>query len=261
MPVCKLYDAEIAYTDRGTGPALVLLHGFPLDSRIWDDAADFLEGKFRVITPDLRGFGRSISDQTFSIESLADDVHHFLAALGVSPCIVGGLSMGGYVAQALAKIYPADLKALVLIDTKSAADTAEGKVGREQMIDLVRKAGSRAIADQMFPKMIAAKSAKSPAAKKLRSIMEACPPLTIEHALAAMRDREDFTSLLLKLAVPILIVVGAEDAIASPEVARAMNQSAPRSKLAIVPGAGHMTPLETPEAFAEVMIGELRADR
>jgi 3-oxoadipate enol-lactonase len=261
MPICKLNDLKIAYTDRGAGPASVLLHGFPLDSRVWEEAADHLEGKFRVITPDLRGFGRSPSNAAFSIESLADDVHQFLTALQIVPYFVGGLSMGGYVAQAFAKKYPAELKALALIDTKAAADTAEGKAGREQMIELVRQKGSRAVADQMFPKMIAARSAESVAAKKLRSIMESCPALTIEHALAAMRDREDFTSLLPKLTIPILIVVGADDAIASPEVARAMHQSAPRSKLAIIPGAGHMVPLENPQAFAQAMIAELHPGR
>jgi pimeloyl-ACP methyl ester carboxylesterase len=165
--------------------------------------------------------------------------------------------MGGYVALAFAKQYPADLRALVLIDTKAAADTPEAKQGRQQMIDLVRRSGSKAIADQMFPKMIAARSAKSAAAAKLRTIMEACPPLTIQHALAAMRDRADYTALLTTLALPTLIVVGAEDAIASPEIARAMQAAVPRSSLAIIPDAGHMAPLENPEAFAKALVAEM----
>lgn len=257
MPICKLIDVEIAYTDRGAGPTLVLLHGFPLDSSIWDEAGDLLEYKFRVIAPDLRGFGASTCDRPFTIESLADDVHQFLTAIRVAPCILGGLSMGGYVALAFAKQYPADLRALVLIDTKAAADTPEAKQGRQQMIDLVRRSGSKAIADQMFPKMIAARSAKSAAAAKLRTIMEACPPLTIQHALAAMRDRADYTALLTTLAMPTLIVVGAEDAIASPEIARAMQAAVPRSSLAIIPDAGHMAPLENPEAFAKALVAEM----
>ncbi len=253
MAICKLDDVEIAYNDRGVGPALVLLHGFPLDSSVWDDAADFLEGKFRVITPDLRGFGRSADRKAFTIESLADDVHRFISAVDAVPCILGGLSMGGYVALAFAKKYPGDLKGLALIDTKAAADSPEAKEGRQKMIDLVRASGSSAIADQMFPKMIAQASAGAAAAKKLRSIMEACPALTIEHALAAMRDREDFTALLPKLEIPLLIVVGEQDAIASPEIARAMHKSAPRSRLLIIRGAGHMAPIEQPQAFADAI--------
>jgi pimeloyl-ACP methyl ester carboxylesterase len=254
MPVCRLNDANIAYTDRGTGPTLVLLHGFPLDKSIWDDAGYFLEQHFRVIAPDLRGFGESPCDRPFTIESLADDIHQILMSIGASPCILGGLSMGGYVALAFAKKYLSDLRALVLIDTKAAADTPEAKQVRQQMIDLVRQRGSKAIADQMFPKMMAPQSSESVVAIKLRSIMESCPPLTIEHALAAMRDREDYAALLPGLKIPTLIVVGAEDAIASPEVARAMHAAVPRSKLAIIPGAGHMAPLERPKAFADAMI-------
>lgn len=257
MPTCKANGIKIEYEERGSGPALVLLHGFPLDRRIWDDALKLLAAKFRVIAPNLRGFGQSTDDSPFTIESLAKDVHHFLDLIGALPCVLGGLSMGGYVAQGYAQQYPSDLNGLVLIDTKSAADTPEQKQGRQAMIDLVRKSGSKAVADQMFPKMIAAASAKSPAAQKLRSMMEACPPVTIEHALAAMRDRQDYTAMLPRLGKPILIVVGAEDAIASPEVARAMHAAAPGSKLAIIPGAGHMAPLENPKAFAEAMIAGL----
>jgi pimeloyl-ACP methyl ester carboxylesterase len=261
MPICSLNDLKIAYSDRGAGPALVLLHGFPLDSSIWDETSEYLEQHFRVITPDLRGFGRTASDQPFTIESLADDVHDFLKQLHVTAYFLGGLSMGGYIAQAFAKKYPADLRTLALINTKSAADTVEQKQGRQQMIELVRESGSRAIADQMFPKMIAASSTNSPAAKKLRSIMESCPPLTIEHALAAMRDREDYTPLLSTFAKPILIIVGDQDAIASPAIARAMHTAAPQSRLAIIPSAGHMSPLEQPRAFADALIADLHAHR
>jgi len=237
------------------------LHGFPLDNRVWNDAIDFLENKFRVIAPDLRGFGRSVSNQTFSVESLADDIHQLLASIGALPCFLGGLSMGGYVALAFVKKYLSDLRGLALIDTKAASDSPEAKQGRQQMIDLVRDAGSKAIADQMFPKMIALQSVNSVAAQKLRSIMDACPPLTIEHALAAMRDRADYTALLPMLTIPILIVVGAEDAIASPDVARAMHAAAPGSSVAVIPEAGHMAPLENPRAFADAMIAELITHR
>jgi pimeloyl-ACP methyl ester carboxylesterase len=255
MPICKLNDLKMSYAERGAGPALVLLHGFPLDGRIWEDAQTLLQRTFRVITPDLRGFGQSSNNQPFTIESLADDVHQFLAALGALPCILGGLSMGGYIALAYAKKYPSDLRGLALINTKAAADSAEGKLGRQQMIELVRQSGTIAIVNQMFPKMMAAGSAQSPAAGKLRSIMEACPPLTIEHALGAMRDREDYMALLGMLAIPILIVAGEQDAIVPLEVARGMHSAAPGSRLAIIKGAGHMSPIEQPAAFAEAIKG------
>jgi pimeloyl-ACP methyl ester carboxylesterase len=254
MPVCKLNELDVDYEESGSGRPLVLLHGFPLHRGVWEDSAKILAGRFRVIVPDLRGFGRTISEKPFTMESLADDVHQLLAALGATPCVLGGLSMGGYVAQAFAKKYPADLAGLVLIDTKSAADTAEGKQGRNQMIELARSSGSAAIAEQMFPKMIAASSVGTGAAAKLRAIMESCPVKTIEHALAAMRDREDYTSLFARLPVPLLVVVGDQDAISPPEVARAIVAGAPKGKLAMIAGAGHMVPIEKPAAFAEAIM-------
>jgi pimeloyl-ACP methyl ester carboxylesterase len=230
-------------------PTVALLHGFPLDATMWAAQLDALaEAGHRVVAPDLRGFGRSRSDSPFTIESFADDVHALLGAVGALPCVLVGLSMGGYVALAYVKKYPADLRGLVLIDTKAEADTAEAKQGRAKMIDLVRKDGSKAIADQMFPKMLAPDSAARPQlAKSLRSIMESCPPLTIEHALAAMRDRPDRSGELSSINVPTLVLVGDADAITPPDVAKSMAARIPRAQLATVRGSGHMSPMEQPE--------------
>jgi 3-oxoadipate enol-lactonase len=258
MPTCKLRGIEMAYTDRGQGQPLVLLHGFPLDRRVWDDCCALLENQYRVITPDLRGFGQTAFGGPFTIRSLADDVRELLIALDALPCILGGLSMGGYVALAFAEAFASDLNGLILIDTKSAADSTEAKQSRQQMSDLTRSGGSTAVASQMFPKMIAPASRGSAAAAKLLAIMEGCPALTIEHALAAMRDRADYTPMLARQEAPVLIVVGAEDAIASPAIARAMHEATPNSRLAIIPAAGHMAPIEQPAAFAEAVTDRLQ---
>jgi pimeloyl-ACP methyl ester carboxylesterase len=132
----------LPYTDRGRGDALVLLHGVPLDRRMWDAQVERLSDHYRVIAPDLRGFGRSVRHDPFTIESLADDIHLFLEQLMACPCVLAGLSMGGYVALAYAKKYQSDLRGLILVDTKAAGDTAEGRQGREKMIELVRLSGA-----------------------------------------------------------------------------------------------------------------------
>src|SRR5688572_5793193 len=119
MPERNVNGTTIAYEEKGQDTPLVLLHGFPLDSRIWKEQVASLSDRFRVITPDLRGFGRSKSNEPFTMESLADDVHALLADIGALPAILGGLSMGGYVALAYAKKYPTDLLGLMLIDTKA----------------------------------------------------------------------------------------------------------------------------------------------
>src|SRR4051794_15232486 len=118
MPTQTVNGVTLSYEERGKGLPLVLLHGFPLDGRVWDEQLADLSARCRVVAPDLRGFGRSRSETPFTIESLADDVHALLTAIGALPCVLGGLSMGGYVSLAYAKKYPADLRGLVPVDTR-----------------------------------------------------------------------------------------------------------------------------------------------
>jgi pimeloyl-ACP methyl ester carboxylesterase len=248
MPTQNINGTTLSYSERGAGPALVLLHGFPLDSRVWEAQVADLSNRFHVITPDLRGFGQSKSDTPFTMESMADDVHGLLQKVGALPAVLGGLSMGGYIALAYVKKYPTDLRGLVLVDTKAEGDTPEGKQGRTKMIDLVRQKGAPAVAEQMMPKMLAADTAsrRPDVARTLRSIMEACPPRTIEHALVALRDRADHSADLPSVPVPTLIIVGDADAITPPAAAQGMHKAIPNSKLVTIRGAGHMTPMEQP---------------
>jgi len=125
MPYRTINDTLLSYHEQGAGKPLVLLHGFPLDRRIFDHQIGELSKNSRVIAPDLPGFGQSKSDKPFTIESLADHVHALLAGMNALPCTLGGLSMGGYVALAFAKKYSQDLTSLLLLDTRSGADTAE----------------------------------------------------------------------------------------------------------------------------------------
>jgi len=256
MPTITLDRKIIHYDEAGRRaaavPVVALLHGFPLDNRVFEAQVAALSGSFRVIAPDLPGFGRSRGDHAFTIASLADDVHTLLRYLGALPCALGGLSMGGYVAQAFAKKYPADLTALILIDTKSEADNAEAKEKRNKMIELARTGGSRAVADAMLPSMITPENATQPQiGAKLRQVMEACPPQTIENALTAMRDREDYTSLLPSIAVPTLLIVGERDAISTRATMEAMHRAIPRSKLAVIADAGHLTSMEKPREVSD----------
>ena len=251
--------ASFYFEEAGAGPAVVLLHGFPLDSRIWKGQRDALASRYRVIAPDLRGFGKSQSRETFTIESLADDVHALLAEIGALPCVLGGLSMGGYVALEYVKKYPTDLRALMLIDTKAEGDTPEGKEARVKMAQLAREKGSAAVAEQMMPKMLAPDADKyRPAVvKELRAIMEACPATTIENALMAMRERRDHSANLPSIAAPTLILVGEADAITPPKVSQAMKDAIPNSQMVLIKGAGHMTPMEQPEQVNQAMMAFL----
>ena len=262
MPTRAANGVTFHYTEKGSGaergsaaergsgaPPLVLLHGFPVDARMWDAQVDALSDAWRVIAPDLRGFGRSQSDTPFTIESLADDVRALLGELGALPCVLAGLSMGGYVALAYANKYPDDLRGLVLIDTKAEADTPEAREGRQKMIDLVRREGAKAVADQMLPKLLPkdAFERRPQAAQSLRRMIEACPPTTIEHALAAMRDRPDRAGELGAVSVPALVLVGEADAVTPPAGAEKMARAMRGAEFVVIRGAGHMAPMEQPE--------------
>ncbi|MGH7177747.1 MAG: alpha/beta fold hydrolase [Tepidisphaeraceae bacterium] len=249
MPTANLNGFSMNYLEQGQGRSIVLLHGFPLDAGVFDDQVQALSDRFRVIAPDLRGFGGSTSDAPFTIESLADDLHQLLSRIGALPCVLGGLSMGGYVALAFAEKYPRDVAGLVLIDTRSEADSSEGKQKRNAMVELVRERGARAIADQMLPNLLAAPVAPD----RLLRMMSAVPAATIQNALRAMRDRKDYTSLLSSLKLPTLIVVGEKDAITPPALARAMHQAIAGSRLLIIQGAGHLTPMESPEDLSNAI--------
>src|SRR5437016_5938941 len=143
MPDKTINGAAMHYEERGRGTAVVLLHGFPLSSRIWSHQLESLSKDFRVIAPDFRGFGQSPPGGAFTVASLADDMHELLASIDALPCALGGLSMGGYVALAFARKYPERLRALMLVDTRSEGDSAEGEAGREKMIQLVRSSGAK----------------------------------------------------------------------------------------------------------------------
>ena len=239
----------LPYADRGRGEALVLLHGFPLDSRMWHAQIERLSDHYRVIAPDLRGFGQSRRSDPFTLESLADDIHLFIEQLVAVPCVLGGLSMGGYVAQVYARKYPRDLRGLILVDTKAEGDTPQAKQGRDQMIELVRSSGAAAVAEALVPKLLAEGTRKSrpEVLRALRALIENCPPRTIEYALAALRDRPDLSGDLSSIGVPTLVIVGDQDAITPPSFSEAMQRAIPNATLEVIRGAGHMAPMEQPE--------------
>jgi pimeloyl-ACP methyl ester carboxylesterase len=255
MPSATINGTAIYYEEQGKGKPVVLLHGFPLSSHIWAHQLDNLSQNFRVITPDFRGFGQSPPAGAFTVASLADDVYALLQSIDALPCALGGLSMGGYVALAFAKKYPQALSALMLVDTRSEGDSAEGKAGRQKMIDLVRASGSKAVADQMLPKMLTKQSMEKNVSlvRDVRAIMEGCPAQTIEHALVALRDREDYSAILPSIATPTLILVGDQDPITPPAMSESLHKSIPRSQLQLVPGAAHLSSMEKPELVTEAM--------
>ncbi|MDQ3223946.1 MAG: alpha/beta fold hydrolase [Gemmatimonadota bacterium] len=253
---------NLAVEVRGAGPAILFIHGYPLDRTIWQDQIRALDG-FRRIAPDLRGMGQSDApDLGYSMAIYAADLAALLDALGVDEVILCGLSMGGYVALEFLRKWRSRVRGLVLMDTRADADAPEVRRGRDSAAATARERGASAIADSMLPKMTAPAtlSGRPDVAEGLRALMSSTPVAGIVGALTAMRDREGSESLLATLAdIPTLVVVGEADALTPPPQARAMAKSIPGAQIAIIPGAGHLPPVEQPEATTERLREFLRS--
>lgn len=242
---------SLAVDVRGDGPAILFVHGYPLDRTIWGPQLDGLDG-WRRIAPDLRGLGQSDApDLGYAMGTYAEDLVALLDALGVGRTVVCGLSMGGYVAFELVRRWRDRVRGLVLIDTRAEADSPEGRRAREAAAQQAREAGADAVADAMLPDMLAPGTRQRDPAltERVRQIMARAPVAGIVGALSAMRERADSTPLLASLdGIPTLVVVGAEDRLIPPDRARAMADRIPGAQLTVIPGAGHLPTLEAPEA-------------
>jgi 3-oxoadipate enol-lactonase len=244
---------SLAYTDTAAGPTLVLLHAFPLDREMWKPQLAALAGTARVIAPDMPGFGRSaLPPEPWSVESAADAVTGLLDTLGLTGrVVVGGLSMGGYVAMAFARKYPDRLAGLILADTRAEPDDAAGKENREKMIATARKQGAAAVVEAMLPKLLsdATRTNRPAVADAVKAIGSRQTAEGVAAGLAALRDRPDATPGLDQVSVPTLVLVGEHDAVTPPTLAAAMAGRVYGSDLVTIPNAGHLSNLENPEAF------------
>ena len=244
-----VHGIELAFDDRGAGPVILFLHGYPLDRTLWRYQLGAFKG-WRTLAPDLRGLGRSDApDLGYSMATYTDDLIALLDAIGVDDVVLCGLSMGGYIAFELLRRYRPRVRGLVLVDTRAGADSAEGRKGRETAMADLREGGPPLIAEQMLPRLLGAK-APDALREEVRAMMASAPAAGVLGALAAMRDRPDSLELLPTLAgLPTLVVVGAEDRLTPPRDAEAMAKAVPGARLAVIPDAGHLPPLEQAESF------------
>ncbi|MEZ6016695.1 MAG: alpha/beta fold hydrolase [Planctomycetota bacterium] len=244
--------------DTGVGQTVLFLHGFPLSHTMWDDAIERLAPAYRCIAPDLRGFGRSapVHGPVMSMETYADDIARTLDRLDVTHAHVVGLSMGGYIALAFAERHAERLRTLTLVDTRAEAEDEAGRARRVQAATSLLEVGRAAFARDMITKLVAPGAALELRAR-LATLIEAAPYESTVAALMGMKVRPDRMHVLRELAVPYLVMCGELDALTPPELSRAMAAANGRSELALIPGAGHMSPMEQPDMFAARLAGFL----
>jgi 3-oxoadipate enol-lactonase len=244
-------DGEtLAVQAAGTGAPAVLLHGFPLDHRMWLPVVQRLSSRFQCLVPDLRGFGGSTLHEDYQLEDLARDVETIRRHLvGDRSIHLIGLSMGGYVAFEYWRQFGENLRSLTLANTKPFADDAQGKANRLEMSQKAISQGSQSALEPMVSLLLAEQSLGTQAESDLRKAIGSTQPESIVAAQTAMANRRDFEAFLNAIAVPTLVVGGQFDRLTPAETTQKWASQLPAGRFLEIPEAGHLTPLESPTLF------------
>jgi 3-oxoadipate enol-lactonase len=253
MSIALVRGIEMAYEDVGSGPPIILLHGYPFNRSMWREQAEMLREHYRVITTDLRGHGEtSATQEPATIAEMVQDVAALLDKLEIKHVILGGLSMGGYVALAFYRRFGQErVRALILADTRSQADTPEARRNREEQAEKILKQGMSSIADDFLKKVLtpATLSQHPEITERVREMIVTTKAQGAAAALRGMAARPDQTDFLPEIIAPVLIIVGSEDQLTPPVDAEMMRSKIPGSRLEIIEGASHLSNLERPAEF------------
>jgi len=237
---------------------LVLLHAFPLDGRMWAPQVEALGATYDVVVPDLRGFGsaREEAVDVADMDVLADDVARLLDARGLDQVVLGGLSMGGYVAFAFVRRHADRLGGLVLADTRAGADTEEAATARLEMADRVLAEGVGLVPEMMLPRLLGptSRERRPDVVRRVVVLIRALGPRGIAGAQRGMARRPDSTATLAQVAVPTLVLTGSEDELTGPEEGRALAAGIPDARFVQIEEAGHLANLEQPEQVNEALL-------
>jgi pimeloyl-ACP methyl ester carboxylesterase len=250
---------RLAFTDEGPGSAVVLLHGFPISRAMWKPQVSGIGSIYRIIAPDLRGHGDSPAPEAvYTMDEMADDVIELLDTLHLDvPVVVGGLSMGGYVALSLVARYPRRVRALMLMDTRAGSDTPDAAQKREETAQAVIAAGNPGpVVESMIPRLFSRKTLEEhpERVEPLRAAMERNTARGIAGALRGMASRPDRRGDLAAIAVPTLVLVGEEDVVTPPAEAQALADAIANARLEVITEAGHMAPYENPAVANAVIL-------
>lgn len=243
-----------AFLEAGAGWPVILIHGFPLNADMWRPQLESVPEGCRFIAPDLRGFGRSLPPEGGSVtmDDYATDVLSLMDGLELDDAVIGGLSMGGYVAFAMHRRAPLRFVGLVLADTRPQADSPQVLEGRVRLRETLATSGPGGVADELLPKLLseATRTQRADLVRQTRALIESAPRETIDAAIGALMARPDSTPGLDAISCATLVLVGEHDEITPPAVADAMQRAITRSTLSVIPGAGHLSNIEQPDLFS-----------
>ena len=245
---------RVSYTDEGKygAPAIIFIHGFPFNMSMWNTQIESLTNYCRVITYDIRGFGNSdAGKEDFSIELFAKDLISLMDALKIDKTILCGLSMGGYITLNAIENYAGRFNALILSDTSCKADTTEAKGKRMKAIESIRNDGVEKYADESIENLFAAESFTN-RAKEIAAVRKMIVNTSVQslcNGLLALSMRKETCSILKKIKVPVLIIVGKEDRITPPAAAKFMHEKVKDSFLKVLEHSGHLSNMENSEEF------------
>jgi pimeloyl-ACP methyl ester carboxylesterase len=249
--------SALTYTESGSGPAVVLLHAYPLDARMWDAQREALSDTYRVITPNLRGFGGSpLHDDPHSLDLVADDVVALLDRIGLDRVSLGGLSLGGYVAMALLRRHAQRVNAVAFIDTKATADPDAARNNRERIAQtLIDEASPRVLVDDALPGLLGETTHRErfDVVQRATAYVRDADPVAAAWMQRAMAARPDSVPTLEELEEPAIVIVGDEDGVTPVEQAAIMNDALPHSTLQVIAGCGHLAALERPDELTALL--------
>jgi 3-oxoadipate enol-lactonase len=269
---------RLAFDEAGSGPAVILLHGYPFDRSMWREQMDFLSANgYRAIAPDLRGFGEMSDKLQFvanadrreterqaeayrttitTMGDMAGDIVALMDELKIDQAVICGLSMGGYVALECVHLFPTRARALVLAGTRAPADNEQERQARLQQVEQMLAKGMSGIAETSLPKLLAPRTLaeKPEVVARLREMILHADPQSAAAAQRGMAVRRDYSDDLANIKVPTLVIVGRDDPIRPVADAEFMHVRIRESSLEIIEDAAHMTNMEQPKVFNQALM-------
>jgi len=236
------------FVERGRGPAIVFVHAFPMDHSMWETQINLFSERWRVVAPDVIGFGGSTPARPWTMEDMGRELLALFDHLKIDRCTLAGLSMGGYISLQFTAEHPERVERLILAHSRVRADNDAEKKARSDMIAAIRQGGVETLPERMLPRLLAA-NAPADVREKVRQKILSTDPQAAAFAVEAMRNRKDASGLPNRISCPALILAGDQDVILTVEDCCSVADSFPKGQLAVIPNAGHLSNVENPEAF------------